>query len=72
MAHGITNADGMAYVGRKPWHNRGTLVEGEAMTAQQAIEAAKMDWRFSTVPVYTDRLSFDPTAGDDLEIPAMF
>ena len=72
MAHGITNADGMAYVGRKPWHNRGTLVEGEAMTAQEAIEAANMDWRIITVPVYTDRLSFDPTAGDDLENPGMF
>ena len=40
MPAGITETDGMAYVGRRPWHGLGTYVEGAAMTAAQAIEAA--------------------------------
>ena len=52
MAAGITETDGMAYVGRRPWHGLGTYVEGRAMTAAQAIEAAGLDWEVVTEPVY--------------------
>jgi len=52
MPAGITETDGMAYVGRRPWHGLGTYVEGEAMTAAQAIEAASLDWEVVTEPVY--------------------
>jgi len=54
MGAGITETDGMAYVGRRPWHNLGTFVEGQAMTASEAIEAAKLDWEVVTEPVYRD------------------
>ena len=53
MPHGITATDGLAYVGERPWHGLGTLVEGQAMTAAQAIEAAGLDWEVETQPVYT-------------------
>ena len=52
MPAGITETDGMAYVGRRPWHGLGTYVEGQAMTAAQAIEAANLDWEVVTEPVY--------------------
>ena len=39
MPAGITETDSMAYVGQKPWHNLGVKVEGDAMTASEAIEA---------------------------------
>ena len=54
MPAGITSADGMAYVGRRPWHGLGTFVEGQAMTAEQAIGAAGLDWKVLTEPVYRD------------------
>ena len=52
MPAGLTTTDGMAYVGRRPWHGLGTYVEGQAMTAAQAIEAASLDWEVVTEPVY--------------------
>ena len=52
MPAGITKTDGMAYVGRQPWHGLGTYVEGQAMTAAQAIEAAHLDWEVVTKRVY--------------------
>jgi len=52
MPAGITETDGMAYVGRRPWHGLGTYVEGQAMTAAQAIEAASLDWQVIRQPVY--------------------
>ena len=52
MPAGITKTDGMAYVGRRPWHGLGTFVEGQAMTAAQAIEAASLDWEVVSEPVY--------------------
>ena len=52
MPAGITETDGMAYVGRRPWHGLGTYVEGQAMTAAQAIEAASLDWQVVTRPVW--------------------
>jgi phage/plasmid-like protein (TIGR03299 family) len=54
MPAGITKTDGMAYVGRRPWHGLGTYVEGQAMTAAQAIEAASLDWEVVSEPVYRD------------------
>lgn len=55
MPSGITKTDDMAYVGRMPWHGLGTRVEGGAMTAQEAIEAAGMDWEVACEPVYVGR-----------------
>ena len=52
MPAGIGKTDGMAYVGRRPWHGLGTYVEGRAMTAAEAIEAAGLDWEVVTEPVY--------------------
>ena len=52
MPAGITETDGMAYVGRVPWHALGTKVEGDAMTAKEAIEAANMDWEVKLQPIY--------------------
>jgi phage/plasmid-like protein (TIGR03299 family) len=54
MPAGITETDGMAYTGRRPWHNLGTHVEGQAMSAAQAIEAAGLDWEVLTEPIYRD------------------
>ena len=61
MAHGITETDGMAFVGRQPWHRLGTLVDGDAMTAAQAIEAASLDWEVITRDVYMDPVDPDAT-----------
>ena len=52
MPAGITETDAMAYVGQKPWHNLGVKVEGDVMTAQQAIEATGMDWQVGLQPLY--------------------
>ena len=52
MPAGITETDGMAYTGRRPWHGLGTYIEGQAMSAAQAIEAAGLDWEVVTEPVY--------------------
>jgi len=52
MPSGIEENDGMAYVGQKPWHNLGVKVEGDAMTAVEAIEATGMDWQVEKVPLY--------------------
>ena len=53
MPAGITKHDGMAFVQRAPWHNLGVRVDGEAMTAAQAIDAAGLSWTVSKHPVYT-------------------
>ncbi len=55
MPSGITETDGMSYVGREPWHGLGTLVAGQAMTAAEAIEAASLNWAVSLEEVYTNR-----------------
>jgi phage/plasmid-like protein (TIGR03299 family) len=58
MAAGITKTDGMAYVGRRPWHGLGTYVEGQAMTSAQAIEAAGLDWEVVMEPVYRGGIGY--------------
>ena len=64
LASGITTTDGMAYTGRVPWHGLGVKVEGKAMTAAQAIEAAGMDWTVSTTELYTNTAGFyEPVEG---------
>jgi len=66
MPAGITETDGMAYVGRRPWHGLGTYVEGQAMTSGQAIEAAGLDWEVLTEPVYRNVL-FAPGRYTEIE-----
>ena len=63
MPAGISATDGMAYVGRRPWHGLGTYVEGDAMTAAQAIEAAGLDWQVASEPIYRRRRGRQPIAG---------
>lgn len=57
MAHNLaTQANGsaaMAFVGEVPWHGLGTKVEGVAMTAAQAMSAAKLDWEVEPVDTMT-------------------
>ena len=52
MSSGITKTDGMAFVDRVPWHHLGVKVEGDAMTAGQAIKAAGLDWTVNKEPIY--------------------
>ena len=54
MSAGLEQNDGMAYVGKEPWHKLGVKVEGKAMTAAQAIEAAKLDWEVGLKKVYVN------------------
>ena len=42
----------MAYVGREPWHGLGVKIEGDAMTAAEALDAAAMDWEVEIRPLY--------------------
>lgn len=48
----ITNGKAeMAYTGAKPWHGLGTQVQ-QAMTAEEALQAASLDWEVTTRPIY--------------------
>ena len=55
MAHELTTReDGtveMAYAGKTPWHGLGNHVEN-AMTAEEAIVAAGLDWEVNCEPVF--------------------
>jgi phage/plasmid-like protein (TIGR03299 family) len=54
MPSGITESDGMAYVGRRPWHGLGTSVEGIAMTAEEAIFGANLGWSVKPLKIFID------------------
>ncbi len=54
MAHNLEIENGeasMMYVGEEPWHGLGTKLESPA-SAAEAIEAAKLDWEVTKVPLY--------------------
>ena len=67
MASGITTEDGMAYTGRVPWHGLGTKVEGLAMTAAEAIEAAGLNWEVGTTDLYINRAGSEGFVGNFYE-----
>ena len=57
MGHNIEIKNGeasMFYVNEEPWHGLGQKLEKPA-TAQEAIQAAKLDWRVMKVPLYAQR-----------------
>jgi len=54
MAHNLCMQNGeasMFYADEVPWHGLGTKLEGPA-TAQEAISAARLDWRVIKIPLY--------------------
>ena len=54
MSHRIQVEDGkasMMYVGQPPWHGLGQGLDSPA-TAEEAIQAAKLDWEVRKQPVY--------------------
>ncbi len=55
MAHNLNENNGkysMMYVGGKPWHGLGQYLGETAIDANTAIEAAQMNWKVSTTPLY--------------------
>jgi len=57
MAHEIEIVDGVArmfYAGEVPWHGLGTRVE-HALTSEEAIVAAGLDWEVELRPLYSGR-----------------
>ena len=51
------------YTGEKPWHGHGQRVDNPA-TAEEALEAAGIDWKVTMEPVYIQR-----TGSDYAEVP---
>ena len=58
MAHGLELINGeaqMFYRGKAPWHNLGRFIEpNEALTTEDAIVAAGLDWNVSTRPLFLE------------------
>lgn len=46
----------MFYYGETPWHKQGTRVD-HALTAEEAIAAAQLDWQVNTVPIYVNNVA---------------
>lgn len=61
------NVETMAYNLQNgvPWHKSGTPVDG-LMTAQEALEAAGLNWNVTKTPIYTD------IGGSQVQIPGHF
>ena len=51
MAHGITAKDTMISVREKPWHGLGIIIQ-EALTSEEAIKMANLDWNVEAVNMY--------------------
>lgn len=47
------NVETMVYVREKPWHGLGTMVQ-EAMTSEEALRLAELDWTVDGKPIYTE------------------
>lgn len=55
MAHNLAfegNKAAMMYVGEVPWHGLGTRFESPPKTAEEAIQAAGLDWKIGLKSVY--------------------
>ena len=46
------NIDTIAYYGKVPWHRQGRKLSNPA-TAEEAIQAAGLDWDVQLQPLYT-------------------
>ena len=44
----------MMYVGKQPWHGLGQYLGENNVTAEEAMQAASMDWEVATVPLYIE------------------
>ena len=57
MAHNLDmNEEGkasMMYTGETPWHKQGVFLGENAVTAEEAIKAANMEWEVSLHPIYS-------------------
>lgn len=53
MSHEITQTDGIAYVGKEPWHGIGVKVDPN-INAIEAMRAANLDWSVSKTLIYAN------------------
>ena len=70
MPAGIEKTDHAVFAGNEPaWHGLGTVLEQEALTAKEAIEAARLDWDVIQRPLlYTT----DPMIGQHQTLDGWF